>query len=76
MKLSLQMTMVAAAIFGSVCLAIAIQGFLEIGDIADPVLANDARGYAWFWAFLGVVCAAMSLAAWWLTRARPGGHDV
>ena len=75
MKLSMQMTMVAAAIFGSVCLAIAIQGFLEIGDITDPALAADARGYAWFWAFLGAVAVAMAVAAWWMTRAPDDNAD-
>ena len=75
MKLSMQMTMVAAAIFGSVCLAIAIQGFLEIGDMTDPVLAADARGYAWFWAFLGAVSLLMVVAAWWLMRAPGGDAD-
>jgi hypothetical protein len=36
--------------------------------MTDPGLAADARGYAWFWAFLGTIAAAFGLASWWIVR--------
>ncbi len=76
MKLSIQMTMVAAAIFASACLGVAIKGFTSLGDIADPIQAADARGFAWFWAFLGGVAIACGALAWWLARAHREDGDA
>lgn len=66
MKLSLQMTMIIAAIFAVVCFGVAITGFSSLGDIADPTQAADARGFAWFWTFLAGVAIALGLLAWWM----------
>lgn len=66
MKLSLRATMVVAAIFAAICLGVAITGFASLGDIADPTQVADARGFAWFWAFLGGVAIALGLLAWWM----------
>ena len=70
MKLSVQMTAVAAAIFAAICLGVAITGFASLGDIADPVQKADAKGFAWFWAFLGAVAIACGLLAWWIARTQ------
>jgi hypothetical protein len=67
MKLSLRATMVVAAIFAAICLGVAINGFASLGDIADPTQMADARGFAWFWTFLGGVAIALGLLAWWMS---------
>jgi hypothetical protein len=68
MQLSAKLTMVFGAIFAVVCYAVAITGFTSLGEITDPRLASDARGFAWFWAFLGSIAAAFGLVSWWLIR--------
>jgi hypothetical protein len=68
LKLSLHATIVIAAIFASVCLGVAVTGFLSLGELTDPIQLADAKGFAWFWTFLASVAIAFGLAAWWLAR--------
>ncbi len=70
MKLSAQMTVVVAAVFAAVCFGVAITGFTSLGDISDPVVLSDAKGFAWFWAFLGSVAVVMGAVSWWLVRTQ------
>src|SRR5260221_5955199 len=66
MQLSAKLTMVLGAIFAVACYWVAITGFSSLAEITDPKLASDARGFAWFWAFLGTIAAVFGLGAWWL----------
>jgi hypothetical protein len=68
MQLSAKLTMVLGAIFAVACYAVAVTGFASLGEISDAKLASDARGFAWFWAFLGTVAAIFGLVSWWLVR--------
>ena len=63
----MQMTVVAGAIFALVCFGVALQGFTSLGEV-EPAQLADAKGFAIFWAFLGSVCAALAILAWWVTR--------
>jgi hypothetical protein len=72
MKFSAQITMVMAAIFSSVCFGFAVRGFTSLREIVDPVVASDAQGYAWFWAFLGLVGAVFAVVSWWIARTEKG----
>jgi hypothetical protein len=76
LKLSIQATMVMAAIFAAICLAVAITGFTSLGDITDPRDAADARGFAWFWTFLASVSIGLGLLAWWVARNHKEGEDA
>lgn len=76
MKISAQATVVIAAIFAVICLAVAITGFTSLGDIADPTQAADARGFAWFWTFLASVAIAFGLLAWWIARTHREDEDA
>jgi len=62
--------MVIAAIFAGICLAVAITGFTSLGDITDPTEAADAKGFAWFWAFLASVAIGLGFLAWWVARSH------
>ncbi len=64
----MQMTVVIATVFAALCFAVAIGGFVSIGDIADPVRRADGRGFAWFWTFLGGVAVAFALLGTWFLR--------
>jgi len=70
MKLSLQMTMFFGVVFAIACFAVALQGFMSLGDITDATQAADAKGFAFFWAFLGAVATGFTLLAWWLERTK------
>jgi hypothetical protein len=69
-KISAQMTVVMSAIFAVVCFAVAITGFLSLGDIADATQMADATGFAWFWTFLGSVATVFGLLALWMVRTQ------
>jgi len=66
MKLSAKLTMIISAFFASLCFGVAIKGFMSPGDITDAVQLANARGYAWFWAFLGSVALVMGGLSWWM----------
>ena len=70
MKLSAQMTLIIGVIFAVACFAVAINGFMSLGEITDAKQLADARGFAWFWAFLGAVAAAFALVSWWMIRTH------
>jgi hypothetical protein len=74
MKLSLRATMIAAAIFAAVCLSVAITGFTSLGTLTDATAIADAKGFAWFWTFLGCVAVAFGLLAWWVSRRLGEGE--
>jgi len=71
LKISIQATMILAAIFAVICFGVAISGFTSLGDIADPVQAADARGFAWFWVFLASIAIGLGLLSWWIARTPP-----
>lgn len=68
MKLSLRLTVIVAAIFAVIALGVAITGFVSLGNIDDPTRLSDAKGFAWFWAFLGGLAITVGGAAWWMSR--------
>jgi len=67
--------MVIAATFAALCFGVAITGFTSLADIADPIQAADARGFAWFWTFLASVAIGLGLLAWWMARTHGEDDD-
>jgi hypothetical protein len=70
------MTIGIAAIFAIVCFGVAITGFSSMGHITDPTQAADARGFAWFWAFLGTVAVALGTLSLWILRSQKNREDA
>ena len=64
------MTVVMSAIFAAVCFGVAITGFTSLGDIVDATQKADAKGFAWFWTFLGTVASVFGLLALWMVRTH------
>ena len=70
------MTIVVAAIFAIICYGVAITGFSAIAEMVDPVQSADARGFAWFWTFLGTVAVALVAISIWIIRTQKDGDDA
>jgi len=68
------MTIVIAAVFALICYGVAITGFVSIGDMTDQAQVADAKGFAWFWAFLGTVAVVLGAVSLWIVRT--GGEDA
>ena len=62
--------MFMAVVFAIVCFSVAITGFTSLGGIADPQQLADAKGFAWFWAFLGTVAVVFGVLSWWIVRGK------
>lgn len=75
MNITLRMAMIMAAIFAAMSLSVAVSGFIGLGDITDPTQASDARGFAWFWTFLGTVAIGLGSLAWWIERSQRNAGD-
>jgi hypothetical protein len=76
MRLSLRATMIFAAIFAAICLGVAITGLVSLGSLTDPTAIEDAKGFAWFWAFLGTIALALGLLAWRITPRSDESEDA
>jgi hypothetical protein len=62
------MSMYMSVAFALVCLGVALQGFYSLGDISDAQQLQDAKGFAWFWAFLGGIGVLFGLLSRWMHR--------
>ena len=76
MKFSLRATMIASAIFAVICLSIAMTGFASLGSLTDPTTIADAKGFAWFWCFLGSVALLLGLVAWRMEARSDENEDA
>ena len=74
MKISAQMALVVAVIFAIACFAGSISGFMALDGATDPQKISDARGFAFFWAFLGVIGVAFAAVSWWMIRTSKDGE--
>ena len=69
-KITAKLSVFMAAVFAAICLGVAATGFSSLGEIVDPVQLADAKGFAWFWAFLGMVAATFCGLGVWLVRTH------
>jgi hypothetical protein len=74
LKITAKFSIVMAAVFAAICFSVAIAGFSALGDIVDPVQQADAKGFAWFWAFLAMVAVAFGGVGIWLVRTHRDGE--
>ena len=70
MRISIQLTLVMAAIFAGVCFFVAYTGFSSLGAMTDPVQISDSKGFAWFWTALGVVALVFGGISLWILRSQ------
>ena len=72
MKISAQITLWAGIVFALVCFGVAIKGFSSLGEITDAKVLADAKGFAFFWTFLGVIGAVFAGVSWWIIKTDKG----
>ncbi len=75
LKISVQLTVIIAAIFAIICFSVAFTGFNALGSIADPAQAADAKGFASFWAFLGAIAVIFGALGVWMVRTHKESDD-
>lgn len=68
MKITAGMSIIMAAIFALVCFGVAVTGFAALGEITDPVQLADARGFAWFYTFLGTIGVVFGAVGYWILK--------
>ena len=68
MKISAKLATLFSAIFAVMCFGVALTGFTSLGEISDPVQLSDAKGFAWFWAFLASIGVVFGGVSWWIAR--------
>jgi len=70
MKITANLAALLGGVFALVCFGVAVTGFSALSDITDAQQLADARGFAWFWTFLGIVGAVCGAASWWIVRSE------
>jgi hypothetical protein len=70
MKITVQVSIIAGIIFALVCYGVAIKGFMSLDEITDAVMLADARGFAWFYAFLGTIGVAFAAIGVWIVKTH------
>ena len=75
MKISAQLAVWLCAVFGLVCMAVAISGFSGASSVADAVDREASFGYAWFWTFLAVIAAVFGVLSWLIQKGKFGPVD-
>jgi|GEM_PF-1245355 len=51
-----------------VCLSVVVFQAISLSSITDPVELADAKGFVWFWTFLGSVVGVFGVLSWWIYR--------
>ena len=77
MKISAQFALWSSIVFAIVCLYVGFNGLSSVDAVTDEAARADARGFAYFWLFLGAVALACALVSWWIVRretANPSDH--
>ena len=75
MKITAQFSVIISAIFAVMCFGVAITGYNGLEAITDPAQLADAKGFAWFWAFLGGVAIVFGAVGIWLVRTQKESEE-
>lgn len=70
MKLTARISSLLTGLLAAACFTGAYRSFKALAGIADPAHLRDARGFAWFAVFLGVVFLVIAALSWWIVSAE------
>ena len=62
-----------SVVFALFSLGYAFAGFSSMDGMADDATRSDARGFALFWLFLGVIGIVMAIVSRWMVKDADGG---
>ena len=68
MRLSAQLTLYISIAFALLCFGYAAYGWYQVGAMPVGQEREDARGFVYYWLFLGAIGAAMAWVSWWMMR--------
>ena len=75
MKITAQFAFWASLVFAVLCIGYAGFGFSSIDASMADTAREDARGFAWFWMFLGGIGVVVALLSWLMLRGKLGSLD-
>ena len=75
MKITAQWSFWLSLAFAAGCTVYALVGFSSIDASLTDAQRADARGFAWFWLFLGGVGVAVAIVSGLMARGRFGALD-
>ena len=75
MKITAQFSFWGSLVFAVLCIGYAGFGFSHIDASMSDAIREEARGYAWFWMFLGGLGLAFALISWLMLRGKLGPMD-
>lgn len=75
MKITAQFAFWGSLVFAVFCIGYAGFGFSSIDASLSDTARDDARGFAWFWLFLGAIGVVFALVSWLMLRGKLGPLD-
>lgn len=75
MKITAHFAFWASLVFALLCIAYGGFGFSSIDASMSDAAREDARGFAWFWLFLGGIGVVFALLSWLMLRGKLGPLD-
>ena len=75
MKIPAGIAVWMCAVFALFCFCYALTGLISLGDIADEVERDAARGYVWYWMFLAVVAVVFGVLSWMISTGKLGDPE-
>ena len=75
MKITAHFAFWASIVFAVLCIAYGGFGFSSIDASMSDEARADARGFAWFWLFLGGIGVVFALISWLMLRGKLGPLD-
>ncbi len=64
MKLTARISSILTLLLAAACFWGTYKGLSSLGRITDASVLRDARGFAGFWAFLGLVFLGIAVLSW------------
>ena len=68
MKITAQFALWSSLAFAMLCLGVGFNGLSQVEAMADAAERSDARGYAYFWLFLGAIAVGCAVISWWIVQ--------
>jgi hypothetical protein len=75
MRITAQLAFWMSLVFAAICIGVGVHGLTELSSISDEAARSDARGFAWFWLFLGAIAVASAVLCWLIAKGKLGSTE-